>query len=169
MENHPTVVPRICAIILDSILLLPLAIIDQLVRDSGLQPEIIIALLFIVSISYSIYFITMHKIFGQTVGKMLMKVKVLSFDESPIKFWQTVVRDLPQILLVTASFIFENPLVNATAETNSESLDILKSPIVILSMMWGIADIICFFTSEKHRALHDFIAGTVVVKCKDEQ
>ena len=132
MKNPQTVIPRICALILDSILLLPIAIVDQLVRDSGFTTETIIALLFVVSSTYSIYFITMHKLFGQTVGKMLMKVKVLSLDESPIKFWQAFVRNLPEISLLICSFIFENPLVKTTAETNPENFDILKSPVVVI-------------------------------------
>lgn len=33
-----------------------------------------------------------------------------------------------------------------------------------LMWIWNIADVIVALSTEKHRALHDYIAGTVVVK-----
>jgi uncharacterized RDD family membrane protein YckC len=169
MEKYQTIVPRICAILLDGILLLPLVIVDDWVKTLPLQSEILIGLLFIVSLANGVYFIIMHTLFGQTVGKMLMKVKVLAFDESPINFRQAILRDLPQIIFLIGSFIFIDPLAVNPNETTPDALDIFKNPIAVVATIWGITDIIFFFVMNKHRALHDFVAGTVVVKCEDKQ
>ena len=98
MEKYQTLVPRFWALILDSVLLLPLAIVDGLIKDAGFSQESKWTLYLTVSLAQTIYFIAMHGAFGQTVGKMLMKVKVLdSASETPISFWQATLRDLPQV------------------------------------------------------------------------
>jgi uncharacterized RDD family membrane protein YckC len=161
MEKYRTLVPRFWALILDSILLLPLSIFDQLLQGAEFSQTAKLVLLFIVSLAGTVYFIVMHAMFGQTVGKMLMKVKVLdAFSESPVKFYQAFLRDLPQLLFILGSFIFLNPL--APDEINSP--EYMKNPLVILMMFWGLADIFSVFTNEKRRAIHDYIAGTVVVR-----
>jgi uncharacterized RDD family membrane protein YckC len=40
---------------------------------------------------------------------------------------------------------------------------------MIIAGMWGMADIFVFLMNEKRRALHDIIAGTVVVKITGEE
>lgn len=156
--------PRFQALILDSILLLPLSIFDQLLHGADFSPAAKLVLLFTLNLAGTIYFIAMHTIFGQTVGKMLMKVKVLDASaEAPVKFYQACLRDLPQILFVVGSFVFLNPL--ASDEINSP--EYVKNPFVILMILWGFADIASVFTNEKRRALHDYIGGTVVVRANE--
>lgn len=94
-----------------------------------------------------------------------MNVKVLDISESPLKIYQAVLRDLPQIIFVIGSFIFVNPYLNG--ETIEPSV-YFSNPFVILISLWGIADIVVFFTNHKRRALHDYIAGSVVVKIEKD-
>lgn len=168
MEKYQTLYPRALALILDSVLLLPLGILDEWMRTLTLRQEILYILLFGINIASILYFIIMHGLFGQTVGKMLMKVKVLDISESSLKFRQAVLRDLPQILFIIGSFIFMNPLLLSTGEMTTEALDYFKYPLVILMLLWGFADVIVFFTNDKFRALHDYIAGSVVVKINNQ-
>jgi uncharacterized RDD family membrane protein YckC len=157
MEKYRTLVPRFWALILDTVLLLPLAIVDDLIKGAGFSQEAKWALYLTVSLAQTVYFIAMHAAFGQTVGKMLMKVKVLdSLSESPIKFRQAILRDLPQILATIGSFVFLYPLSLADIDPNAP--DYWKNPFMILIFIWGVADIIAPFTNDKRRALHDYIA-----------
>lgn len=48
----------------------------------------------------------MHARFGQTVGKMVARVKILDASESRgPSFWQCLVRDLPEYLVATLTAI----------------------------------------------------------------
>ena len=162
MEKYRTLAPRFLALILDIILLLPLGIVEELIKNAAFSQGFKWALSFIISLGYIIYFVVMHGWFGQTVGKMLMKVKVLSFSETPMSFRQAVLRESPQIFLTVGSFIFLYPLTQNDIDPNSE--DYWKNPFAILMLIWGIADLIAALASDKRRALHDYLAGTVVVR-----
>lgn len=168
MEKYQTLYPRAVALLLDSVLLLPIGILDEWVKSLALPREIFYILIFGINMAGTVYFITMHGLFGQTVGKMLMKVKVLDVSESPLKFRQAILRDLPQILFVIGSFVFMSSALLSTEEAAAESSDYFRHPLVILMLIWGFADIAVFFTNEKYRALHDYIAGSVVVRIKNE-
>lgn len=165
MEKYQTLIPRFCALILDAILLLPLAIIEELIKSDGFSQSSKWVLFFIVGLAETMYFVVMHSLFGQTVGKMLMKIRVLDISETPLKFRQAILRDLPQLLLVAGSFIFLYP--SAPNEIEPNSPDYWKNPFFVLILIWGVADLVVFFTNEKRRALHDYIARTVVVRINE--
>lgn len=165
MEKYQTLIPRFCALILDAILLLPLAIIEELIKSDGFSQSSKWVLFFIVGLAETMYFVVMHGLFGQTVGKMLMKIRVLDISETPLKFRQAILRDLPQLLLVAGSFIFLYP--SAPNEIEPSSPDYWKNPFFVLILIWGVADLVVFFTNEKRRALHDYIARTVVVRINE--
>jgi uncharacterized RDD family membrane protein YckC len=162
MEKYRTLWWRFCALILDIILLLPLVIIAEAVKSAGFSSEVRPVLFLIINLVQTTYFIVMHGVYGQTVGKMLMKIKVLDASESPIKFRQAVIRDLPQLLSTVGSFIFFYPL--SPDEIDPNSPDYWKNPFFVLIFIWGIADLLSVLTNDKRRALHDYLAGTVVVK-----
>src|SRR5215213_1492372 len=135
MEKYQTLFPRLTAIILDIILLLPLAIFEQLIKSAEFSPASKWALFFIINSAQIIYFIVMHGLYGQTVGKMLMKVKVLNFSEAKINFRQAIIRDLPQILFIIGSSVFLYPL--SLNEIDPNSPDYWKNPFIILITVWG--------------------------------
>ena len=107
----------------------------------------------------------MHALYGQTVGKMLTKVKVLDISETPLKFYQAVLRDVPQIFLIILSFIFVNPNLNGESV---EPAVFFSNPFLLLTFIWGVADLVVFFSNDKKRALHDYIAGSVVVRIEKD-
>jgi uncharacterized RDD family membrane protein YckC len=157
MQKYKTFGPRFWALLLDGILLLPLSILidwlDGFEMSGALKTSIIVA----VNLANVFYFVIMHARFGQTVGKMLMKVRVVDVSESPLKFRQAFVREIPQLFFVIASFIpFLMTNIIAAADP----------PITLISifvLIWGVADIAVFFSNPKRRALHDLIAGSVVI------
>ncbi|HEX8367237.1 MAG TPA: RDD family protein [Pyrinomonadaceae bacterium] len=166
MEKYQTFSARFWALTLDSILLLPLGILQELIKSAEYSENLKWILFFIVNLAEIIYFIVMHGLFGQTVGKMLAKVKVLDVSEAPIKFRQAVLRDAPQLLFTVCSYSFLYPLTPADIQVNSIAL--WKIPFLFLILAWGVADLVVFFTNDKRRALHDYIAGTVVVRINQD-
>jgi len=159
MEKYETLWRRIGAFILDSIILSLVSWgILFVFLFTGSSPAIAAvssALVAVVSVSYSIL---LHTLYGQTVGKMAAKVKVLDDSENPINFGQAVLRSLPQLVLAMFALSF------STADADAFSTTVLAVLINGSVTVFFIGDVIVFLVNEKRRALHDFIAGTIVVR-----
>lgn len=162
MEKYRTLAPRFGALILDLILLLPLAIFDEQIKNAGFSQPVKWALFFIIGLAEIMYYVVMHGLYGQTVGKMLMKVKVLDISEAAVKFRQALIRDLPPLLFTAGSFVLFYPLNPNEIDPNSP--DYWKNPFLTLILIWSVADLLSALTNVKRRALHDYLAGTVVVR-----
>ena len=160
MNKYKTFGPRFLALILDTVLLLPLAIAADSLTESTFsqsQQNVFLAALNLVNV---IYFVVLHGLYGQTAGKYLTGVKVVRMDDTPINFLQACLRNLPQIILVLVSLV---PLMNSQLGGTPEAP---LTPVSILIACWGIADVAAFIVSSKGRALHDMIARTVVIRLK---
>ncbi len=165
MEKYQTIGSRFLALIIDFLIMLPLTFLAALFANVGGSLKAMFVLNVIISSVPLIYTILMHNFYGQTLGKMAMKVKVLDVSERPITFIQAVIRNLPQMLplFITASTLISG--MNPSNDTSgSEFLKIATTSAYFLYGIWGIFDIIVCLSSDTKRALHDFIAGTVVVK-----
>lgn len=157
MNKYQTFFPRLGALLLDAVLLLPLAVLADWLAGTELSESSKAAAAIAINFVNIFYFIILHAVYGQTVGKMLMKVKVLDVAETKLRFTQAVIRDVPQLLFVSASLI---PAINQDFGIPDAPLN----PVAIAVLIWGLADIAVFFATPKHRALHDLIARSVVVR-----
>lgn len=166
MEKYHTFRPRLIALLIDSFIMLPIGILDEWFRQAEFPPVFFYIWIPISSLILPAYTILMHGFYGQTLGKMYMEVKVLDVTEEPIKFVQAVRRDLPQLIFnmfaiaLGIAFLGQNP--------EAESVKYAYGTFALFATVWGLADILVFFSNDKRRALHDYIAGTVVVKIKQQ-
>jgi len=163
MEKYKTFVPRLVALLIDGFIMMPLAILDDWFRKAEFSP-----LFFYVWIPLSlmvapVYKILMHGFYGQTLGKMYMNVKVLSATEEPIKFVQAVIRETPQLIFNVLSIYLGIAFLGLNPD-DDENFQRIFSFIMTIAGVWSLADIVTFFYNPKRRALHDYLAGTVVVK-----
>lgn len=163
MEKYTTFVPRLVALLIDSFIMLPIAIFDDWFRQAEYQPLFYYFWIPLSAAVFPVYMIFMHGKYGQTLGKMYMNVKVVKAEnEESISFKHAVIRELPQLIFnissVTLGIVFlgENP--------DSERMKMSLGVFRFFTFIWAMADITTFFSNPKRRALHDFIAGTVVVK-----
>ncbi len=113
------------------------------------------------------YYITLHARYGQTLGKRLMRVRVIDKSEARgITVWQAIRRDIVPVL----GFLFAIGLAAYLSTLTPEMLENLGTVIVIAGAVilafhgWFIAEIVTMLFSRRRRAVHDFIAGTVVVR-----
>ena len=120
------------------------------------------------SVSYSVYWVysvLMHATFGQTIGKMFAGVQVLDLSESRIPtLKQALLRESPYVAASFASLVYFFTL--AIAGTYSPKA-LLEGPGMLIawaSLLWLLLELITMLTNEKRRALHDLLAGTVVVR-----
>lgn len=122
---------------------------------------------------YQIFFIGR---WGQTVGKMVAKVKVVMIDGSRATWKAAILRDLVGILcqLVTISTAMQS-LIHIT---DSEYLALsLENKMKFFNegagswhewsevgqYLWTFSELVVLLLNKRRRALHDFIAGTAVI------
>ena len=119
------------------------------------------------AVQLSLYAIFMHGFFGQTVGKMLVGVKVLNHEnEEPIGMLQSLRRESVTLLL-NAVWVILCVVASVMVYQGIEDLSALVTTILIfaaLSLIWGISEFVTMLFSEKRRAVHDFIGKTVGVR-----
>lgn len=97
---------------------------------------------------------------GQTVGKWLCRVKVLDASETPMHAWQPIARDsVPLVLTVVLTSLFLR---------RADSMDPRATLFFSIPLLgWFLLECITMLSNSKRRALHDFIARTVVVRCAE--
>jgi uncharacterized RDD family membrane protein YckC len=158
MEKYQTFWRRVGASILDSLILTPV--------NWGVSFVFLLVGTAPVMLSWAVpgfiavlYYILMHYYGGQTLGKMAARVKVLDDSETPVNLGQAIIRSLPQLLPVMFAVSF-----STAGESSAHLIEFWASLIYGLTGLFFIADVaVCLF-NEKRRALHDLIAGTVVVR-----
>lgn len=125
------------------------------------------------------YWVLMHWRFGQTLGKMVMKLKVTKRDRSAITLRQSLLRSCVDIAFY--AFVIAGSLYALLSWPHdqwstlsfwdrmgffSQSLPDGNSFIQSLYFYWLLAELIVLLINRKRRALHDFIAGTVVISLR---
>lgn len=135
-------------------------------RSTVQAPAVLIVWSILRATSLWLYSILLHARYGQTLGKMAVGVKVLDLGEQRTPtLRQAFLRDIGSIILSTVALgymiylaITGQDLTEAARST--PILRILGGAI----LGWSLLELITMLTNSKRRALHDWIAGTVVVR-----
>lgn len=125
---------------------------------------------------YSIYLV---KRFGGTPGKLILRLRIVKLDGTPIGYREAILRELPGYVFSTllslgtviASLkIGDAEYLSLDWRARAARLDDLapgfQSPVQIAQTAWIWGEFLVLLTNERRRAIHDFIAGTVVVVAK---
>jgi uncharacterized RDD family membrane protein YckC len=122
---------------------------------------------------YQIFFVGR---WGQTLGKMALRIKVVALDGSDAGYRRAFYRHAVDLFY---SFFTTAMMLSALLAIPAEAFDAagLEQKLVLLGgqtvqwtqvfdvlyWIWTLSELVVLLTNEKRRALHDFIAGTVVV------
>ena len=171
-ERYRTLWRRIFAVFFDIIALLPLGWLDVFLWNTSDSVPALIAwlLLFIAAtVGYEVGFLWYC---GQTPGRMLTGVIVRDYDrDGGITLCQALIRhSVPTVMYgVTLPFLLSNMLsgdiMNRGFGHFPEDMSLLTSPVFWLGMVqigWILLEIITALFNRKRRALHDYLAHTVV-------
>ena len=166
-RKYQTFWPRFWAGWIDGLVFLPLYVLDNFIwKNHTILPTLILLGWYTVSsLSFQIYSIVMHGKFGQTLGKMATHVKVLDISENPLTMSQAIKRDIIPLCFSIVGIILEAPTILSGVnimDPVSIKFDASFYMITFTSAAWFIVEIITMLFSRKRRALHDFIAGSVV-------
>ena len=169
--------PRFGAIWIDLLVMLPFMVLfmylDSLHRTVKFATVVPSTLIFW---SYSIYF---HARWGATLGKMATGVRITRLNGSPIGYREALKRFSVDGAFALAGLIAQ--LIALTHMTDAE-FDALAwrertrhlatlmpewyKPMTYLQQAWFWGEFVVLLSNKRRRALHDLIAGTVVIKKK---
>ncbi len=169
--------PRLGSRLLDVIFILPVIFLTQYLN--GLSKDIFYYVV-IPNLLFGIwYHIYLPKKYGGTPGKLAVGITVVKLDGQPIDWKEAILRHIVLLTLtLLASIVMIVSLMEADEETYT-SLGWLKQAQYITTLsprffkfynwinkIWIYSEFIVLLTNKRKRAIHDFMAGTVIVKTK---
>jgi len=159
---------RIGANFIDGFVFFPIAILFVFLQLQ-LHMSNLLLMFLKVFIVYS-YAILMHGAFGQTLGKMATGVKVIDVSETKkLSYKQAFLRDAVPLALNCVFFIITLPMLHGAGVDSNTTKSVLFNPLTImriwslLIVLWSLTEILTMLLNKKRRAVHDFIAKSVVV------
>jgi uncharacterized RDD family membrane protein YckC/predicted RNA-binding Zn-ribbon protein involved in translation (DUF1610 family) len=116
-----------------------------------------LVMLWVAGPAYSIY---LHGRFGQTIGKRLLRIRVVDVSERPLTVRQAFLREALNLPLAVWSLLAALFALRHGGDPDDMHLG---PPI---GVYWGLLglELVSTLGSFKRRALHDLIAGSVVVR-----
>lgn len=132
---------------------------------------------FIPGLLFGLWFhVYLVKRYGGTPGKILLKIKISKLDGSNVEYKESILRYL--VLFVLTMFTSIPMLIATMGMSDAEyfSYDWMQRTAVMTEKLpawhsfstiainvWIWSEFIVMLTNKKRRAIHDFIAGTVVI------
>lgn len=167
--KYSTFGKRFLAGFVDGLVFIPVNFLDGYLSKPARGAAVLILWAVISYTTYWLYSVLMHARYGQTLGKMVADVEVLDQGESLLPtLGQAFLREIGYIMLNTGSLLYFIYLVSTGHYVGGPDQEVNTLPGTILSLGalgWFLLEVVTMFTNSKRRALHDFIAGTVVVRC----
>ena len=127
----------------------------------------------------SLCFLVFYHVFlvgkcGQTPGKMITRIKIVRLDGAKIRWLDAWLRYSVEIFFFICTVLVATLIgLKTSMGTTLDSIDpdtlglrwvfIIYSLLHILLIVYAWSEVIVLLTNEKRRAIHDFIAGTVIV------
>ncbi len=159
---------RVWAGAIDFTVFWPLFLIDNWTWTTFKDHPVLLLFWFIfTSTAFHIYDIVFHGLYGQTLGKMAVKVKVVNVSGDKLKMSQAFRRDMVPLLFFALSLTFDPPKIlhgRYPQNTAFVKFDFVFFLNLLTGLGWSLAEVITMLTNKRRRAIHDYIAGSVVVK-----
>lgn len=172
--------PRLGALLLDCIIFLPLS---ALIIWADSQYRLFQLYYLVPGTAISLFWgVYLVRRFGGTPGKLIAGIRIRKLDGTPVGYREAVLRYLPEFifgLLMSVALILS---VFHMTDAEYQSLSFLDrthrmaelaprwyTPLQIAQNIWVWGELIVLLTNRKRRALHDFIAGTVVVHASSDK
>jgi len=166
---------RLGAYLLDFLILLPLIAFHVW---GGEQSRLFGAYYFIPGVVFGFWFHAyLVKRYGGTPGKLIVGIKISKLEGGPVGYREAVLRYSVLFVLATISQVVLLQTTLGMSDTEYFALDwqerMLRiqelAPswlgwITLLTNIWVWGEFVVMMTNKKRRAIHDFIAGTVVVR-----
>ncbi|MEM9605226.1 MAG: RDD family protein [Pseudomonadota bacterium] len=160
--------------IIDTLVLVPFSVAFYYLESLSIGVAIVLAV--VASGLYAGYAVVCHACFGATVGKGLMHIRVTQPDGARITWRHAVLRSSPFLvfaLLLAIAQIVALLQVDTAAYSAASWLERNRHvvphlppwhTVVTVSLnAWIVIECVVLLLNTRQRAIHDFIAGTVVI------
>ena len=129
---------------------------------------------FIIAVLFNVYLV---KRFGGSPGKPVMRIRISQVDGSLVSYKEACIRYSVVFLIglvssaglvISALNMPDSEYAALTHETRTRRLEELAPAwyqrVQVIGAIWVYSEFAVLLTNRKRRALHDFIAGTVVIR-----
>ncbi len=155
---------RFWALFIDGLVFTPVSLLHVWIVSTQAKGLPLFLWILTSSAAHVLYFILMHAAFGQTIGKMITRVIVIDVHETKLSYRQAVLRDIVPLIVWPLNFHWAY-LMAYGGISETELAQLRTYQVVMYSWgAWAILELVTMLLNRKRRALHDFIAGSVVVK-----
>jgi uncharacterized RDD family membrane protein YckC len=167
MKRFDTFWKRFWAIVIDGFILNIVLQVLEFFSISFFSTSAILLDLVLSNLPY-LYSVLMLGKYGQTIGKMIMKVKVVdNATEDNLSYSQSFMREIVPMVLVTTSIIL-NLILFSDVDFKNFKVSTLGYILILfpsgMLVIWSTLEIVTMLFDDKNRALHDKIADTVVIR-----
>ena len=162
--KYRTGLKRTGAAIVDGIVFMPFLLIDQWLLNKKDTNQMIINWTILFAFLPIFYSIFCHYKFGQTIGKWATGVKVLDISETKmLTLKQSIFRDSFYLAVEMIGLVYFLLLLFQTDKAGvliNDYRNFANQPI----LWWTLLELITMMTNNNKRAVHDFIAKSVVIR-----
>lgn len=172
-RNLATYGSRFYAALIDSILYMSISLLSYKIQSWNTWNFSFFYLLEFIYFSYELF---LSARYGQTVGKMLLKIKIFKMDGSNIGMRESFLRLIPNLIPLLLTFIFYLYFFNQLNESFFKDSDFSELTMkfqklnpyskytLILTYFVASLELVTMFLNKERRAVHDLIAGTIVLE-----
>lgn len=168
---------RLGSLLLDAIFMIPIVFLTLYLNGLGKNIYFITFIPnFLFGLWYGIY---LPKKYGGTPGKLVVGIKIIRIDGEPIDWKESILRYSINLVIILFSVIMMTVCILQVDDSVFTSLSWLNqsqylmtlSPTffkvhIWISNIWIYGELVVLLTNKRKRAIHDFIAGTVIVRAK---
>lgn len=168
---------RLGSILLDFLILVPLLALMHYIHSLDKNFQIVTHIFFLVfGIWYGIY---LPKKYGGTPGKLILGMKILKINGEDIDWREAILRNSISTIM---SFLGTLVLIYCVLKANNDvylSKTWMQKGLYLTTFaptifkiqgwannIWIYSELLILLLNKRKRALHDYIAGTVIVKTK---
>jgi uncharacterized RDD family membrane protein YckC len=174
--NYGTFYQRFMAMWIDFFVTVPFIVIYELLGGYSKTGAYLLAIP--ASFGYAAYMIYLHGRFGQTLGKKIMKIQVVTLNGTRIGWKEAWLRSSVDVVLSSVNFGVILLTITKTSDAKwyvplferwTNIQEILPAWVAWVDgfmILWTFSEVIVMLLNQQRRALHDFIAGTAVISLK---
>ena len=153
---------RFGASLVDSFVLFPFGMILIFHASNFVSSAIVVTV--VSSSFFAAYTVLLHYRYGATVGKMVTDIKVTLPNGSPIGIKEAFLRSCVELgLSIMTMFAEVSAISNADSEQYRSLIPTWHETVETICWIWFWSEVVVLLFNERKRAIHDFIAGTVVI------
>ena len=163
-QKYQTSFKRLGAAIVDGIVFMPLLLVEQWLFGKTNNSSVIISWTIFTTFLPLVYSIFAHYKYGQTIGKWVAGIEVLDISETKkLTLLQSIFRDSVYLAIEIVGLLFFAFLlfqIGTTEYILNDYKNFANQPI----FWWTIIELVSMLTNAKRRAVHDFLAKSVVIR-----